>query len=114
TPCHAPDPLLEALGMGTATKTSDSEISNPRLLLQAELSRRIERNPRYSMRRFSQALGVSHTVLSLVLSGKRPLSKKAAAKVSDFLGFDPAQRESLLANRKSMGPGPAGRTDYQQ
>ena len=66
------------------------------------------------MRRFSQALGVSHTVLSLVLSGKRPLSKKAAIKVSDFLGFDPTQRDSLLANRKSIGPCPAGQTDYQQ
>lgn len=75
------------------------ETENPRLLLQAELTRRIQRNPRYSLRRFAQAIGISHTVLSLVMSGKRPLSKKAALKVSDFLGMGPHERELLIANR---------------
>jgi uncharacterized protein (TIGR02147 family) len=58
---------------------------NARQLLQSELARRCERNPRYSLRAFAKALGISHTVLSLVLSGKRPLSKKAFAKVSEAL-----------------------------
>ena len=82
-----------------ATALSPSELDNPRLLLQSELTRRIQRNPRYSMRRFAQALGMSHTVLSLVLSGKRPLSKKAAGKVSDFFGMGPVDRERILAHR---------------
>jgi uncharacterized protein (TIGR02147 family) len=38
-------------------------------------------------------------VLSLVMSGKRPLSKKVAAQVSDFLGLGPQDRERLIANR---------------
>lgn len=78
---------------------SQFETENPRLLLQTELTRRIQRNPRYSLRRFAQALGISHTVLSLVMSGKRPLSKKAAARVSDFLGLGPQERDRLIANR---------------
>lgn len=90
-----------------AIPTPTTEITNPRLLLQAELTRRIQHNPRYSLRRFAQALGMSHTVLSLVLSGKRPLSKKAAGKVSDFFGLNPTQRERLVSHRKSPPLEPA-------
>ena len=86
-----------------ATLVPTLEFENPRLLLQTELTRRIQHNPRYSMRRFAQALGISHTVLSLVLSGKRPLSKKAVAQVSDFFGMGPTERARLLAHRYSDG-----------
>ena len=86
---------------------SQFETENPRLLLQTELTRRIQRNPRYSLRRFAQAMGISHTVLSLVMSGKRPLSKKAAARVSDFLGLGPHERDRLIANRASGKDGEA-------
>lgn len=84
-------------------KAPSKELENPRLFLQSELTRRIQRNPRYSMRRFAQALGMSHTVLSLVLSGKRPLSRKAATQVSEFFGMSPLERERLIAHRKGGG-----------
>lgn len=86
---------------------------DPRLLIKNELARRCEKNPRYSLRAFARGMGVSHTVLSLVLSGKRSLSKKAAAKIADFLGLDPVQREGLLASRRAGAPAPR-QEDQQQ
>lgn len=73
---------------------------DPRQLLQSELQRRCERNPRYSLRALAASLGMSHTVLSLVLSGKRPLSKKACVTVAKALNLDPAETAALIASRK--------------
>lgn len=77
---------------------------SPKQLLQTELARRCERNPRYSLRSFAKSLGISHTVLSLVLNGRRPLSKKAVFKVADALELDPVRRQSLLERRRIGGP----------
>jgi uncharacterized protein (TIGR02147 family) len=71
----------------------------PRSLLQSELADRCENNPSYSLRAFAKAIGMDHSVLSRVLSGKRPLSKKAALKVAEILGLDPLQKKALLDNR---------------
>ena len=79
--------------------TEELTSMNPKHLLQRELSIRCEKNPRYSLRAFSRALGMSHTALSFVLSGKRPLSKNAARKVSEVLQLDPLQRKALFENR---------------
>jgi uncharacterized protein (TIGR02147 family) len=75
---------------------SESQFIEPRVLLQRELKKRCERNPRYSLRAFSASLGLSHTVVSLVLSGKRPLSKKAAEKVCGSLALSGFERQSVL------------------
>jgi transcriptional regulator with XRE-family HTH domain len=84
-----------------------------RTLIRSELARRTQRNPRYSLRAFAKASGVSHTVLSLVLNGKRPLSRKAALKLADFLGLDPEVRSAFLTSRDIEGtPSPA--VDFQQ
>ena len=83
-----------------------------RQLLQSELARRCDKNPGYSQRAFARALGISHTVLSLVLSGKRPLSKGAIIKVADALALDPTERERLVSSRRKavvalpIAPGP--------
>lgn len=69
---------------------------DPVTLLRRTLDERCKANPRYSIRAFAKSSGISHTVLSLVLSGKRPLSKKAAAQLADYLNLDPVRRESLL------------------
>jgi uncharacterized protein (TIGR02147 family) len=71
-------------------------------VLSQELQRRCERNPRYSLRAFSQSLGLSHTIVSLVLSGKRPLSKKACVKVADALNYTPEETRALISNRVSQ------------
>lgn len=58
-----------------------------RVLLQNELAKRCQRNPRYSLRAFAKSLDTSHTVLSLVLSGKRSISKKLREKIKEELGL---------------------------
>jgi transcriptional regulator with XRE-family HTH domain len=82
-------------------KSQAQAFTDAKTLIQAELSRRIQKNPNYSLRAFARASGISHTVLSLVLSGKRPLSKKASEQLADFLGLDPLKRELLLKTRKA-------------
>jgi uncharacterized protein (TIGR02147 family) len=67
-----------------------------RIILQKELARRCETNPRYSLRAFAKALGISHPLLSLVLSGKRKLSKKSALKVAEKLPLLPYERQFFL------------------
>lgn len=70
----------------------------PNAILRNELERRCSKNPHYSLRAFAKSVGISHTVLSLVLSGKRGLSKKAATKIADELSLDPSERIQLLSN----------------
>lgn len=65
-------------------------------LLKDEFSRRSAANPRYSLRSFAKALDVSPTILSLIMSGKRPLAKKTALKISDRLALTPLQIQLLL------------------
>lgn len=67
-----------------------------RIILQKELARRCESNPRYSLRAFAKALGISHPLLSLVLSGKRRLSKKSAQKIAEKLPLLPYERQFFL------------------
>lgn len=50
--------------------------------LKRELSRRCEQNPAYSLRAFAKQLGISHTSLSQILAGKRPLSSKAQKQMA--------------------------------
>lgn len=78
------------------------QITNPRLLLQRELERRCQDNPKYSLRAFARALDLSPTILSLVLSGKRPLSRQSAHKIMNHLLLCPDERAVLLewANTK--------------
>ncbi len=55
--------------------------------LEEELLRRTRANGRYSLRSFARDLGMSPGELSEILRGKRKLSLKAAAKISEVLGF---------------------------
>jgi uncharacterized protein (TIGR02147 family) len=69
---------------------------DPVKLLRTTLSERCKANPQYSIRAFARSSGISHTVLSLVLSGKRRLSKKATERLADYLNLDPSKRKSLM------------------
>jgi len=62
-----------------------------RSFLKRELSERCRKNPAYSLRSFSKKIGISHSALSQILSGKRPLSQKAQAKIADALNLSPDQ-----------------------
>ncbi len=70
-------------------------------ILRAELSRRIERNSSYSLRSFARQLGISHTLLSLILNGHRPPSKAIAEKVLLFSDLSKEQANLIL---KSIDP----------
>lgn len=73
-------------------------------ILRREFALRAARNPRYSLRAFGKSLGISHTVLSLVMSGKRPLSAKSREKVLVALELDPKDIEIFRqATRQPRG-----------
>ena len=87
--------------MKTNEITSNLE---PVELLRSAIMERTEKNPSFSMRAFARATGISHTVLSLVLSGKRPLSEKAALKLADYLELNPEQRQHVLGGYQKSKP----------
>jgi plasmid maintenance system antidote protein VapI len=77
-------------------KTKKSAPSEFQSLVSAELLKRKERNPSYSLRSFARQLRMSPAHLSNLLSGKRKLTLKQASKISDQLGLSPFEREQLL------------------
>lgn len=64
--------------------------------LSEELRTRVARNPRYSLRAFAAALGVSPGELSEMMNGKRKLTLKNALKISRALNYSPEESESFL------------------
>jgi hypothetical protein len=76
----------------------------PLQILRAEFTARSQRNPSYSLRAFGKSLGLSHTVLSLAMSGKRPLSRKSALLIAEHLDLPPDRAAALVAagSRKAM------------
>ncbi len=72
------------------------EILNPRQYLTDELARRCSKNSRYSLRTFAQFLELTPSALSMILSGKRSISKKTAQKVVTRLGLNPEVKRAFL------------------
>ena len=72
--------------------------------LRSELRRRLSRNPRYSLRAFARQMGMAPSALSEILRGLRPLSFKAATRISDRLLLSPVERESLLRVTRQRRP----------
>ena len=58
----------------------------------------MERNPSYSLRSFARSLDVSHTYLSLVMNGKRKVSRKRTLQFSQALQLDDQITDALLQN----------------
>lgn len=87
--------------MKNVIETTKNVAPSPRQWLRDEFVGRKHKNPAYSLRAFARDLGMSQTLLSLVLNGQRPLTLKQAHKVSALLGLNPiaAQRfiDSTLA-----------------
>ncbi len=71
--------------------------------LRRELDRRLGNNPRYSMRAFAKALGMSPGELSEVLREKRPISARACQKVAAALDLSPAEFKHLLVLATTTG-----------
>lgn len=82
---------LRPLTFPSMNTASDNSSDNFRVFLKNELARRCAKNPAYSLRAFAKLLGISHTSLSQVLSGKRPLTKKSQLQMAEALALSPEQ-----------------------
>ncbi len=67
-----------------------------RELLRTELTRRCQRNPRYSLRAFAKWLAIDVAALSRVLAGKGALSLKTAERLVKTLGCTAPARHVFL------------------
>lgn len=65
-------------------------------IVRAEFKRRRQTNPRYSLRRFAQALGVHHATLSRLFRGTRPVPARTVHAVCSALGMREAERLRLI------------------
>ena len=66
--------------------------------LKTELSERIDRNPRYSVRAFAQMLGIESSALSQILRGKRAISIRVANRIFGKLNFSPEEKAEFLTS----------------
>ena len=64
--------------------------------LRETLAARVERNPQYSLRAFSKALGLDPSTFSQLLSGKRFPSLRLAEKLFQRLDFSPLEMKEAL------------------
>jgi len=65
-------------------------------LVVEHLTLRRRRNARYSLRAFARDLGVSHSTLSGVVSGRRPASARFVRRVATRLGLDEREASALV------------------
>lgn len=66
-------------------------------ILQSRLTSARARNPGYSVRAFSKQVGISAGTLSLIMLGKRAVSRKLAEKIARNLLLDPQERSEILS-----------------
>jgi len=67
-------------------------------LIEEELAKRAEKNPRYSLRAMARALSLDAGALSQILSGKRVPSYKIAQKILAVLDLSPDQQNKFLSS----------------
>lgn len=64
--------------------------------LKLALEKRKEKNTSYSSRAFARDINISQTLISLILNGQRPLTKKVALKILPGLGFNPEETSQFM------------------
>ncbi len=67
--------------------------SDYKTILKEELAARCRQNPRYSLRAFARDLKLAPSRLSEILSGKQGLSRDAAIRVAQLLGYGAGEIE---------------------
>jgi uncharacterized protein (TIGR02147 family) len=75
-----------------------------RLWLQAELTQRCQKNPRYSLRAFSRLLDMDASSISQIRSGKRKVSTKVIENICESLSAPPIQKKIFLQNLNRKQP----------
>ncbi len=81
--------------MSTSTE-SFKMASDIRAFLLSEIQKRKSKNPNLSLRVLAKKIGVSHSTLCQVLSGKRPLTERTLKRVLTGLGIDSEQQSDLF------------------
>ena len=85
-------------------------------LLKLEMNRRIERNPRYSLRAFARLLRVSPSYLSMLFSGKRQLNEKMLLRFCHSLALGPdevAKQQVYLRVERGLNSNAADNSSAQ-
>lgn len=77
-------------------------------LLDAELRRRIQSNPRYSLRSFARHLKISPGSLSEILRGRRELSLRSVKAVAQAIGMNTPETLHLLRLAQNAKSAKAG------
>lgn len=83
----------------TSRKESEKSsfmIQDFRKLLKSELSARVAKNPKYSLRAMANRIGISASTLSDILNGKRSCSVETAEKMALFFEMSPSVKENFL------------------
>lgn len=70
--------------------------------LNDEFLRRTKKNPRFSIRAFSQQLEIEPSSLAQILGGKRKLTQKMCNRLGTKLGFGPLKMRTLMKNAKRL------------
>lgn len=84
-----------------------------RLVLRQWLDERKARNARFSLRAFSQKIGISHSTLSQIFKGERNLSVQTAQRITTHLKLTPDEKEVFLLKVKYEGANPAERKEIE-
>jgi transcriptional regulator with XRE-family HTH domain len=67
-------------------------------VLNADLSKRKQKNPRYSLRAYARFLGLDPSTLSRILAGKQPPSITVVRKLLRKLGLSPLENRKLVTS----------------
>ncbi len=66
-------------------------------LLRRQFTEKNQKNIRFSLRSFSSRLGISPGAMSELLNGRRRVSKKIAARITERLLLDPKEQSQILS-----------------
>lgn len=84
-----------------------------RLILKKEFNRRMRKNPKYSLRAFAKALGISHSAVSELISGRRRFSTRNVARIGSTLKWSKEKMTTAL-HALQKDPGSYTSLDSQQ
>ena len=75
-----------------------------KMILLEDLALAKGRNQSYSMRAFALKVGVAQSVISQIINGKRPLTRKTAQRILEGLGKDPQTISRIIENLSEKEP----------
>lgn len=84
-----------------------------RLVLRQWLDERKARNARFSLRAFSQKIGISHSTLSQIFKGERNLSVQTAQRITNQLKLSADEKELFILKVRLESANPAERKELE-